>query len=90
MQDGFIEFSDIKLQRAEVTRLYVKNYLNRMYERMMTSESFSELSIRHEFVCDAVYDFCNIGLLSDDVKKTLLNRVEKDYWLRRDQIGEEC
>lgn len=89
MQDGFIEFSDIKLQRAEETRLNVKIYINGMYKRLVTSESLSELSIRNDFLRDAIYDFCNIGLLTNEVQNDLIKKVNKVYWLRRNQLRKE-
>lgn len=88
MQDGFIDFIDIKLQSAEETRLRVKIYINGMYERMMTSDNLSELSIRSDFIRDAIYDFCNVGLLNCNVKNELLKRIDKEYWSRFDELRE--
>lgn len=88
MQDGFIEFIDIKLQSAEETRLNVKNYINGMYKRMMTADNLSELSIRRDFISDAICDFFIVGLLSNDVKSELIKRIDKDFWSRRGLLRE--
>ena len=88
MQDGFIDFVDIKLQSAEETRLNVKIYINGMYKRFITSDNLSELSIRSDFIRDAIYDFCNVGLLNDNVKNELIRRIDKEYWSRRDELIE--
>lgn len=88
MQDGFIDFIDIKLQSAEETRLNVKYCLNGMYKMFITSDNLCELSIRRDFIRHAIYDFCNVGLLNDNVKNELIRRLDKEYWSRRDELRE--
>lgn len=88
MQDGFIEFSDIKLQRAEETRLNVKLYLNEMHKRMMNAKSLDVLVQREDFLLDAVGVFYAIGLLNLETKEILIERINKEFMSRCDQLRE--
>lgn len=88
MQNGFIDFIDIKLQPSRVTRYVVRNYINSMYQFMMDCNEQEELSIRHGFLCEAIFAARSFGLISDNVEDSLYKKADKSFWSRSDLLRE--
>lgn len=89
MQNGFIDFVDIKLQSAEQTRLRVKNVIDRKYKLLCESPSEIQLTLRLNSIVDSLECAAEFELIDYSTQKELMDRIEKVYTSRRDELREE-
>lgn len=89
MQDGFIDFIDIKLQSAEKTRLRVKEILDRQYKKLFECQDITLLEVRVKSIVNTL-EYANLfDLIEYRVEKELMERVEKVYTSRCDELRKE-
>ena len=89
MQNGFIDFVDIKLQSAERTRLRVKEILDRQYKLLLECQDIMSLEVRVKSIARTL-EYANLfDLIEYRVEKELMERVEKVYASRSDELRME-
>lgn len=88
MQDGIIDFIDIKLQSAEVTRYKLRSYMNTQFKAMKYAEKFIELDLRRSWLKESVDLAYYLDLIGLDVKFRLGRLIEDLYVSRRDELRE--
>lgn len=89
MQNDFIEFIDIKLQSAEQTRLRVKEVLDRQYKNLFECQDITSLEVRVASIIGTL-EYANLfDLIEYRVEKELMERIEKVYTSRRDELRKE-
>ena len=89
MQNGFIDFVDIKLQSAEQTRYRAKAYLDHLYRKLLVCEDFESLCIRRNFLSESIWTAFNFGLIDSCVRDNLLKCVNSVYASRSDELRKE-
>ena len=89
MQNGFIDFVDIKLQSAEHTRLRVKNVIDRKYKLLCESPSEIQLTLRLNSIVDSLECTAEFELIDYNTQKRLLELVEEVYTSRCDELRRE-
>ena len=89
MQNDFIEFIDIKLQSAEQTRLRVKEVLDRQYRKLFECQDITSLEVRVKSIVSTLEYAGLFDLIEYRVEKELMERVEKVYTSRSDELRKE-
>ena len=72
----FIKLSDIKMLSAEDAQENVKKYLDFLYTRFMECTDVDELSIREEFLREAVYSAAGFGFIDFKLQRELLYEIQ--------------
>ena len=86
MQDGIIDFVDIKLQSAEQTRLKLKDRINDLYLDMCKCDNSLLLDKYHELIVELLDCACVIGLIHICNKVLITERINSVYMLRSNEL----